>query len=84
MLNLGLTPRTAYGMRAHGDGVGCRVTERYGTKVIRFYRWMQVFFLLQEHSKHPREVVITPQASTSSFSSSTIKRRCAVARSVFV
>jgi len=47
------------------SGVGRRVTERYETKVIRLYRWVQVFFLLQEHSKHPREMVITPKASTS-------------------
>jgi len=41
-------------------------TERYKTKVTRLYRWEQVFFLLQEHSKHSRQMVITPKASTSS------------------
>jgi len=39
--------------------VGRRVTERYETRVIRLYRWVKVFFLLQEHAKHPREIVIT-------------------------
>ena len=47
------------------SGVGRRVTERGATKVIRLYRWVQVFFLLQEHAKHPREMGITPKASTS-------------------
>jgi len=27
---------------------------------------VQIFFLLQERSKHPREMVVTPKASTSS------------------
>ena len=49
------------------SGVGCRVTERYETKIMRLYRWVQVFFLLKEHSKHPREMVITPKASTSTY-----------------
>jgi len=49
------------------SGVGRRVTERYATKVIRSYRWVHVFFLLQEHTKHPREMVVTPKASTSIF-----------------
>jgi len=57
------------GLRYAGarSGVGRRVTERYETKVIRLYRWVQVqvVFLLQEHSKHQREMVITPKAKTS-------------------
>jgi len=59
-------PRTAYGMLHVRSGVGRRVTERCETKVIRLHRWVQIFFLLQERSKHPREMVVTPKASTSS------------------
>jgi len=60
-------------------GVGRQVTERYETKVIRVYRWVQVFFLLQKHSKHPREMVITPKVSTSFFVLR-IRFCCSVAR----
>jgi len=41
------------------SGVGRRVTERYETKVIRLYRWVQVLFLLQERSQHRREMVVS-------------------------
>jgi len=58
-------PRTAYGMPAHGSASAAGLRSAMKLRVYGYTGGCKLFFLLQEHSKHLREIVITPKASTS-------------------